>query len=135
MRGFVRVPNALLELSLSDRAFRYWIYVRQRNGERMAPCWESQASLQRRVSEQSHSEGTPRAVSSATKRAQKELKELGLIVVERRGIGTSAHRFALRTGIEGELELNHLLDQGEIGYQTYAEAMSRRSPEDPYHGP
>ena len=79
-RGFVRLPNVLLDAPLSNAALRLWALIRRRNGEReYRGCWESAETLAVRLGPQG------RWLSSRFRAAHRELVDRGLLVVRRRG--------------------------------------------------
>jgi hypothetical protein len=120
---FVMVPHDMLQdLRLSADALRTWAWIRKSNGEdKFQPCWKSRTTLDREING-----ATPSGyVSSRLRRAIRELREAGLLVVKHRK-ATSAHRWALSPGLDGELELNSLLEHGYIGEQLYYETLAKR---------
>ena len=122
VRGFVRLPNALLDDGeISNPALRLWSLIRRRNGEReYRPCWEAAETLAARLGP------SGRYLSSRFRAAQRELVARGLLVVRRRGPGQSALRWALGPGVDGELELVALRDRDQIGDALFLEVQSRR---------
>jgi hypothetical protein len=120
--GFVKVPHDLLENPrLSANAKLVWAWIRKSNGERdFQPCWKSLTTLDR----ETHSATPSGYVSSRLRRALRELRRAGLLVVKHHK-GTSADRWALNPGAKGEIELSWLLRRGDIGDQLYLETLAR----------
>ncbi len=126
-RGFVKVPNALLDNpEMPDRALRLWVLVRQYNGEKLQECWASAATLDGRMKTHRRRSPNSQRESSRYKLAQRYLIGRGLMVVVRR-LGRTSLRWALSPGVDGELELNELTRLGKIGDQLHAAVMTRRS--------
>lgn len=122
-RGFVKVPHDLLQNArLSADAVRVWAWIRKSNGEdKFQACWKSLTTLDREI----YGPTPSGYVSSRLRRALRELREAGLLVVQHRK-ATSAYRWALSPGAHGEMELNALLDRGDIGEQLRLETLARR---------
>jgi hypothetical protein len=130
-RGFVMLPHDLLESGLSPTAILLWAVIRRSNGENtLQPCWASLKTLDKRLP--GCNGGS--YVSSRIRRAQKELRDRGLLVVRRRKTN-SAFRWALRLGAHGEIELRELWERRDIDYQLYAETLTLRGVSVPPDGP
>lgn len=141
--GFVKLPNALLDdATLPDRALRLWAMIRRRNGEReFRGCYQSATGLDctmpASARREHRSKTDPMSTASipwAYKEAQRALVHRGLLVIQRRGPGRSALRWALAPGVHGALELNDLRDRRDISDHLFMETQSRRAGYRPSEG-
>jgi len=118
--AFVMIPLALLDdAGLSVEAVLLWAMIRRRNGEAARGSWEALATLAARLGS---------GVSSRRlRRAYDLLLAHGLLVVQRRGQGQTALRWALRPGAAGDRELAALTKRGAITTRVFEQTCRRRA--------
>ena len=123
-KNFIMTPWPLIDI-VSDSALRLWIIIRKFNGETdLRGCWAALKTIDIRMIPGGR---VANHVSHKIKNAHRDLVENGLLVVIHRGPGRSALRWAIWPGEKGDIELDLLLREKKIDFNTHRSTYLLRS--------